>query len=122
MLPQFLLPETVARQDGMGEGIPVENRAILLTLGITRIIAQECLEVSVWGSADGKQWHPLLTFPQKFYCGTYLMIADLTRHPDVRYLRAHWKMGRWMQDDRAPLFEFYLLAGELRHVAANAVG
>jgi len=122
MLPQFLLPETVARQDGMGEGIPVENRAILLTLGITRIIAQECLEVSVWGSADGKQWHPLLTFPQKFYCGTYSMVADLTRHPEVRYLRTHWKMGRWMQDDRPPLFEFYLLAGELRDVVANAVG
>jgi hypothetical protein len=122
MLPQFLLPATVARQDGMGEGIPVESRTILLTLGITRIIAQECLDVSVWGSADGKQWRPLLTFPQKFYCGTYPMIADLTRHPDVRYLRAHWKMGRWMQNDRAPLFEFYLLAGELREVAANAVG
>jgi len=118
----FLLPETVACQDGMGEGIPVESKAILLTLGVTRIIAQECLEVSVWGSADGKHWHPLLTFPQKFFCGTYLMIADLTHHPEVRYLRAQWKIGRWMHDDRQPLFEFHLLAGELRDVAANAVG
>ena len=81
----------------------VASEIVRLTLGITRIIAQESLEVSVWGSEDGEHWEPLIAFPQKFYCGTYSMIADLTRHPDVRYLRAHWKVGRWMQDDRAPL-------------------
>ena len=118
----LLLPKTVAREDGMGEGIPIHIRAIRLTLGITRIIAQECLEVSVSGSADRQQWHPLITFPQKFYCGTYPMVLDLSRHPDVKYLRAEWKMGRWTRDERAPLFEFYLLAGELREVAAHAFG
>ena len=126
MLPQFLLPETVARQDGIGVELEPEVRILRLTLGITRIIAQESLEVSVWGSADGEQWRPLVAFPQKFYCGTYSILIDLRRHPDVRYLRAEWKMGRWTQDERAPLFEFYLKADDgllyqVGKVAADAV-
>ena len=120
----FLLPETVARQDGTGSVLEVdsefESRLVRLTLGITRIIAQENLDVSVWGSEDGSHWQLLLTFPQKFYCGTYSTVLNLSRHPNVKYLRAGWRMGRLIQDERAPLFEFYLLAGELREVAANA--
>jgi hypothetical protein len=122
MLPQFLLPETVARQDGMGAEMPFEPGIVQLTLGITRIIAQESLEVSVWGSADGEHWRPLMAFPQKFYCGTYLVNLDLTRYDDVRYLRAQWKMGSWTKDARAPLFGFYLRAeeGRLRREAGAA--
>ena len=122
----FLLPETVARQDGTGSVLEVdsefESRVVRLTLGITRIIAQENLDVSVWGSENGEYWQLLLNFPQKFYCGTYSTVLNLTEHPNVKYLRAEWRMGRLIQEERAPLFEFYLLAGELRHVAANAVG
>src|ERR1700732_2329195 len=100
MLPQFLLPETVARQDGIGVEVEPEVRILRLTLGITRIIAQESLEVSVRGSAAGEQWRPLVAFPKNFYCVTYSIVIDLRRRPDVRYLRAEWKMGRWMQDER----------------------
>ena len=118
MLPQFLLPETVARQDGMGAELPFERKIVELTLGITRIIAQESLEVSVWGSADGEHWRPLAAFPQKFYCGNYSLVLDITRYPGVRYLRAQWKMVRWTRcsnhDERAPLFGFYLRAQEGR--------
>jgi len=116
----FLLPETVARQDGMGREMPVDTKIVQLTLGITRIIAQENLEVSVWGSPDRKQWRSLVTFPQKFYCGTYPMMLDLTHQEDVRYLRVQWKVGRWTQEENAPLFEFYLAAREQCDVAANA--
>jgi hypothetical protein len=125
----FLLPETVSRQDGMGDLIEVdsafesskfESRAVRLTLGITRIIPQENLDVSVWGSENGHHWHLLLTFPQKFYCGTYSTVLNLRQHPNVKYLRAEWRMGRLIQEERSPLFEFYLLARELREVAANA--
>ena len=120
----FLLPETIARQDGTGSVLEVdsefESRLVRLTLGITRIIAQENLDVSVWGSEDGSHWYLLLTFPQKFYCGTYSTVLNLSQHPNVKYLRAEWRMGRLIQEERAPLFEFYLLAGELREVAANA--
>ena len=122
MLPQFLLPETVAREDGTGAEMACESRVIQLTLGITRIMARESLEVSVWGSADGEQWRPLVAFPQKFFCGTYPMTLDLSRHLDVRHLRAQWKMGRWISDEQAPLFGFYLLAeeGRLRREAGAA--
>jgi hypothetical protein len=120
MLPKFLLPETVAREDGAGAELTLDAQVVRLTLGITRIIAQESLEVSVWGSEDGGRWRQLIAFPQKFYCGTYSIVLDLTRYADVRYLRAQWKMDRWIPSERSPLFEFYLLAGELREVAANA--
>jgi hypothetical protein len=118
MLPQFLLPETVARQDGMGTEMPFERKIVQLTLGITRIIEQESLEVSVWGSAEGEQWRPLVAFPQKSYCGSYSLVLDMTSQPDVQYLRAQWKMGRWTRglnhDERAPLFGFYVRAEEGR--------
>lgn len=111
----FLLPETVARQHGAGAEMEVESklesRVIRLTLGITRIIAQESLDVSVCGSEDREHWEPLMSFPQKFYCGTYSMVMDLSRRSNVRYLRAEWKVGRWNPAfEREPLFEFYLRA------------
>jgi len=126
MLPKFLLPETLAREDGVGAKVAFESKILQLTLGITRSIEQESLDVSVWGSADGEHWRLLVAFPQKFYCGRYTTHLDLSQCEDARYLRAQWKMGRWTpcsnQDGSTPLFEFYLLAGELRNVAANAVG
>ena len=126
MFPQFLLPETVARQDGTGAEMAFERKIVQLTLGITRIIAQESLEVSVWGSADAEHWRPLVAFPQKFYCGNYSLALDMTGYPDVKYLRAQWKMGRWTRcsnrDERAPLFGFYLRTeeGRLRREAGAA--
>ena len=114
MPPQFLLPETIARQDGMGAEVALERKLVQLTLGITRIAAQKSLDVFVWGSPDREHWRLLVAFPQKFYCGTYSIHLDLTAQEDLRYLRAQWKMGRWTQDERAPLFEFYLRADEDR--------
>jgi hypothetical protein len=120
----FLLPETVVRQDGMGAEMQIDaelaSGLVRLTLGITRIIAKESLDVSVWGSVEGKHWDPLIAFPQKFYCGTYSIVLDLARHRDVRYLRAQWRMGRWLPEEHAPLFEFYLRAEDaLLHQAGK---
>ena len=59
MLPQFLMPESVARQDGAGAEIALDagrGKSLLLTLGITRIVEQESLDVSVWGSPDKENW------------------------------------------------------------------
>ena len=53
MLPNFLLPESIARSDGKGPEIDLgskQGKLLVLTLGITRILEQESLEVSVWGS------------------------------------------------------------------------
>jgi hypothetical protein len=119
----YILPENVAREGGTSAVIALEARrgkALLLTLGITRTTEQESLEMSVWGSPDQDRWRLLETFPQKFYCGTYSLGLDLTRHPDVRYLRAEWKMSRWGAGQTAPLFGFYLTmeAGKLQAACA----
>lgn len=119
----FLLPEGVARQDGSGAEITLEAvrcKPLLLTLGITRAMEQESLEISIWGSSDQNNWEPLRVFPQKFYCGTYSMPLDLNRRPDIRYLRAQWKMNRWGSGSDAPLFGFYLSMAEPRFHAVGA--
>jgi hypothetical protein len=115
MLPTFLLEEQVVRANGTG---PVTDlgtdrpSTVSLTLGITRVIEQESLDLMLYGSADGEKWSekPILAFPQKFYCGVYTLLLDLTEHPGVRYLRADWKVGRWGRGEPTPLFNFYLFA------------
>jgi len=115
VLPNFLVPETVVREKGVGpeyELDEAQGKLLLLTLGIIRIIEQESLDVSIWGSADKSDWgaKPLASFPQKFYCGTYQILLDLPSHPDVRYLRAQWSVNRWGRGEAKPLFGFYLFA------------
>jgi len=121
MAPRFLLPETVARQDGVGEELALERSGVpvLVTLNIHRIIERESLEVSVWGSPDGNDWRQLAVFPQKSYCGFYWMELDLGRHREVRHLRAQWRMGRWAPSQR-PLFGFDVFLEELKVAHAGA--
>jgi hypothetical protein len=119
MLPGFLLPETTIREAGNGSELDLADsrgRVLLLTLGITRIIEQQSLDLTVWGSIDGKEWgaKPFVGFPQKFYCGTYQILLDLTQHPDVRYLRVKWTAQRWGKGDSKPLFGFYVFAQEIK--------
>jgi len=117
MLPNFLLPESIARADGNGPEIdlgPKRGKLLVLTLGITRILEQESLEVSVWGSADGENWgsRPLATFPPKFYCGIYSILLNLVSRPDVQFLRVQWKMSSWSRQAFTPMFGFYLYTEE----------
>jgi hypothetical protein len=122
MIPKILRPETVARHDGAGEELALErgSKSLLLTLGITRIIDREILDVSIWGSNDGKQWKQIAAFPRKSYCGTYSMPLDLAQHPGVQYLRAQWKMDRWDFEEPQPLFGFYVYAEEVKVQRAGA--
>lgn len=115
LLPNFLVPEGVQRADGESDAFDLgdlKGGLLLLTLGITRIIEQESLDVSIWGSADGANWgeKPLAAFPQKFYCGTYTIVLDLSKHPEAGFLKAKWKIARWGRGDPKPLFGFYLYA------------
>lgn len=115
MLPTFLLEEQVVRANGSGPVTELGSdrpSLISLTLGITRVIEQESLDLAIMGSADGQTWleKPLLSFPQKFYCGVYTLLLDLSSYPDVRYLRADWKVSRWGRGEPTPLFNFYLFA------------
>jgi hypothetical protein len=117
VLSAFLVPESVVREEGASPALDVgssQGKSLTLTLGITRIIEQETLEVSIWGSADQTNWgaKPLLAFPQKFYCGVYQLPLDLSSNPEIRFLRAQWKVGRWGRGTPAPLFGIYVVAQE----------
>jgi hypothetical protein len=127
MLPEFLLPETTVREAGAGHEVALgENQGgtLVLTFGITRIIEQQSIDLSLWGSPDGVNWgaKPIATFPQKFYCGTYQIVADLSAHPDVQYIRVKWGVNRWGKGEPKPLFSCYVFVQPLQRelVAAGA--
>jgi len=125
MLANFLIPEDVIREDGESQTFDLgtaNGKLLLLTLGITRIIEQQSLELSVWGSPDGADWgaKPLGTFPQKFYTGTYQLLVDLADHAEVRHLKAKFKVNRWGHGRAKPMFGFYLFVQETEPRAATA--
>ena len=122
MLEAFLVPEkTVVNAKGDGPALDVgqaEGRVFLLTLAITNIVEQESLDVAIYASADGAAWDakPVAAFPQKFYREQSVLLLDLTAHPDVKLVRAHWDVARWGRGTEAVLFEFGVT---LREVPAN---
>lgn len=125
MLPEFLLPETIVREAGSGPVVSLEGEQggmLILTLGITRIIEQESLDISIWGSPDGADFgsKPIVSFPQKFYCGTYQVLLDLSERPGIKHLRVKWQVNRWGKGDPKPLFGIYLFAQQMEHHLAAA--
>jgi len=131
MIDTALVAEkTVVSAKGDGPTVDVSGaagRVFLLTLEITKIIEQESLEVSIQGSADGAAWgaKAVAEFPQKFYCEQSPLLLDLTAHPDVKFVRAHWEVARWGRGTETPMFEFGLRLKEipadvLREAAAEA--
>ncbi len=131
MIDMFLVAEkTVVSAKGDGPSVDVSGattRVFLLTLEISQIIEQESLDVSVAGSADGVAWgaKALAAFPQKFYCGEFPLLLDLTAHPEVKIVRAHWEVARWGRGTETPMFEFSLRLKEvpseiLREVRSEA--
>jgi hypothetical protein len=111
--------------NGKGDGPAVDlggatGRVFLLTLEITKIIEQESLDLGVLGSADGATWgaKPLVSYPQKFYCGQSPLLLDLTPHPDVKFVRAHWEPARWGRGVETPMFEFGV---RLREIPAEVL-
>ncbi|MGA8525563.1 MAG: hypothetical protein WB629_05755 [Candidatus Sulfotelmatobacter sp.] len=122
--------KTVVNAKGDGPTVAVNSAAghvFLLTLEITQIIEQESLDVGVYGSADGAVWgaKPVAAFPQKFYRGESLLLLDLTAHPDVKFVRAHWDVARWGRGVETPMFEFGVRLKEipadvLREVSRDA--
>jgi hypothetical protein len=110
--------KTVVSAKGDGATVDVSgtaSRVFLLTLDIARIVEQESLDVSVSGSADGAAWDakPVAAFPQKFYCGESPLLLDLTAHPDVKFVRAHWEVARWGRGTETTMFEFGLRLKEI---------
>jgi hypothetical protein len=112
MIDTFLVGEkTVVSAKGDGPAVDLSDasaRVFLLTLEITKIIEQESLELSISGSADGAAWEakPVVSYPQEFYCGQFPFLLDLTAHPNVKVVRAHWEVARWGRGVETPMFEF----------------
>jgi hypothetical protein len=119
MVNGFLVPEKTVIT-AKGDGAPVEiggagNRVFLLTLRISKIVEQESMDLSIWGSADGANWgeKPLIAFPQKFYTGEHPLLLDLSAMADVKFLRAHWEVNRWGRGTEVPMFEFSVTIKEV---------
>ena len=101
----------VATCKGDGPGVDLSDatsRVFLVTLEISKIIEQESLDISIYGSADGATWgaKSIAAFPQKFYCGESPLLLDLTSHIDVKFIRLHWEVARWGRGTETPMFEF----------------
>jgi hypothetical protein len=103
------------------------SQVFLVTLDITKIIEQQSLDISIYGSPDGEAWEPksIAAFPQKFYCGEFPMLLDLTAHPNVKFVRVHWEVARWGRGTEIPMFEFDVRMKEvppniLKEAAAEA--
>jgi hypothetical protein len=131
MVDANLVPEkTIASGKSDGPVLDIREagtRVFLLNLGITNIVEQEALDVSVFGSADGAAWgaKPVAAFPQKFYRGEHPLLLDLSAQPDVKFLRAHWEAVRWGRGTEIPMFQFHVTIKEvpaeiLREATAEA--
>jgi len=129
MMEAFLVPEnTVVNAKGDGPALDVsraQGRIFLLTLAITNIVEQESLEVSIFASADGATWDPkpVTAFPQKFYREEAPLLLDLAARPEVKFIRAHWEVGRWGRGTETPMFEFSVALREIpKEILAEAAG
>ncbi len=103
-----------------GEGAPFDltasaTRTFLCSMEIAAQIEQESVEISVWGSADGATWQarPLLIMPQRFYKGETRMVLDVSQQPEVRFIRATWKLFRWGRVSPHPMFVLGFTATEI---------
>jgi hypothetical protein len=122
MIDTVLVAEkTSVTAKGDGPAVDVSaaaGRVFLVSLDITKIIEQEALDLSIYGSADGSAWEakPVAAFPQKFYLEQAPLLLDLTAHPQVKFVRAHWEVARWGRGTETPMFEFSVT---LKEVPAN---
>ena len=112
-----LLVPCLQRGDGTGPTIDLgrdRSNLLVISMGINHVIENERLTLSIWGSTDGNDWgdKPLASFPPKSYCGVYSTFLNLAATPQVRYLRATWKMARSRRGDQSPVFGFYVTANE----------
>jgi len=126
--PRYLLPEHMTRNDGVGPSTDLGadcGKLLVLTLGINHVVEHGGLIVSIWGSTDGMDWgtKPLVSFPQKYYCGLYSSLLNLVGQPEIRYLRAQWNMKAWTHNGGGspPLFSFQLYLEESGSRLSTAV-
>jgi hypothetical protein len=114
-------PDTVIEANGVGPALELgalAGKPLLMVLRIAEIVEQESLHVSLWGSADGKEWgeKALFWYPQKFYRGVTPAAVDLRQRPELRFLQARWGVNRWGRGYPRPYFK---IAVEVQELAAG---
>jgi hypothetical protein len=119
--PKYLVPQCVEKNNGVGPVIDMGTlggKLLVVTLGIHDVVEHEGLTISVWGSPSGIDWGstPLVVFPRKSYCGVYATILNLTKNPEVQFLRASWT-----QRDSDLMFGFYVSMREMHSEVSTAV-
>jgi hypothetical protein len=115
-----LLPRTVTETNGESQPYALgelAGKSLVMVLRVTDIIEQESLHVSVWGSADGKEWgsKALFWYPQRFYRGITPAAINLSQRPEVKFLKARWELNRWGRGYPVPRFEFSLEVQQAEH-------
>ena len=111
-----LVPEITVNENGAGEPFDIgAGRVFQLGLHIVRVIDQESMDLSIWGSADGKEWsaQPLLRMPQQFYQGETRAVLDVTARPEVKFIQPRWELNRWGRGRPIPVFRFRLTARQV---------
>jgi hypothetical protein len=110
----FLIPpDTSLEESGEGQSFDLGSQAgkpVVLALRVTDIIEQQSLLISVWGSADGKDWgsKSLFQYPERFYRGVTPASLDLSQRPEVKFLQARWAVNRWGRGYPRPYFKISL--------------
>lgn len=107
----FLLSDMVVEESGTGPSLDLGDRCgkpLLVILRVNEVIEQESLHVSVWGSADGKEWgtKPFFLYQQVFYAGVTPAALDLAQRPEIKFLQARWIVNRWGRGYPRPHFAF----------------
>ncbi len=111
---RYVVPECVAHSDGYGpvfELSSLERGSLLvLTLAINHVLEHEMLLVSSWGSQDAENWGTtaLVSFTPKYYCGLYSTLLNLVAHPEIRYIRAQWRMQQLKKATKQVMFGFHI--------------
>ena len=111
---RYVVPACAVHSDGCGpifELSSLERGTLLvLTLAINCVLEHERLFVSVWGSQDAENWGtaPLVSFTPKYYCGLYSTLLSLTAHPEIRYIRAQWRMQQLKKATKQLMFGFHI--------------
>ncbi|MHB8656128.1 MAG: hypothetical protein ACYDA9_19905 [Terriglobia bacterium] len=106
----LVAPDTVVDENGESQIFDLGLRAgkpVLVVVRVTEIIEQESLLISIWGSADGKEWgtKSLFQFPERFYRGLTPASLDLSQRPEIKFLQARWAVNRWGRGYPRPYFK-----------------
>jgi len=121
MIDVQIVPKSVTNTSGAGEAFEIAgaaNRVFLVTAEMTRTLEQQSLEVALEWSTDGAAWGRMAVLPQQFYPGSAELALDLTRLPEVKWVRARWELGRWGRGSTQLECEFSV---RMRELSADAV-